>query len=209
VHDEAPVEMRAVGAQAVLARRSDLRPHRRGFRNVHAFGAIAGRAHARETLDFAEIAHVLPACESAIRQRALEMMVADVVRAPFEDRHGHRELQRLAYRGNVPVEKLVLKRLGAGGNDHLAAGAQRGREVRESLPRAGAGFCHQHGVVLDRRGHCARHVELKRPRAETRNDAGEGAFCNENRFQIEHAPSYRFSYIIRDFRALYQSAYRS
>jgi hypothetical protein len=53
LHHEAAVEMRAVGAEAVFARRGDLRPHHRRFGDTAAFGTVAGGADARKALHLA------------------------------------------------------------------------------------------------------------------------------------------------------------
>jgi hypothetical protein len=68
------------------------------------------------------------------------MMVADVVRAALEERERHRELERVAHERQVALEELVLQRLRAGGDDHLAAVEQGRHEIRERLAGAGAGF---------------------------------------------------------------------
>ena len=73
--------------------------------------------------------------------------------------------ERLAHRRQVAVEELVLQRLGAGRDDHLAAGEQRRHEIGEGLAGAGAGLGHQHAAAFDRLDDRLRHLELLRARA--------------------------------------------
>ena len=68
-------------------------------------------------------------------------MVADVIGAALQQRHGHRHFQRIAHRRNVAAEQLVLQRLGAGGDDHLAAGEQGRHQISKGLARARTRLC--------------------------------------------------------------------
>ncbi len=145
LEDEAIGVERAICAEAVVARRRDERPDRRVFRDVGQRAAIAGFRRARERDDPGKVPRILARGQPAVGGGALQMMVADIVRAALEQRERDRELQRIANERQVALEQLVLQRLGAGGDDHLAAVEQRGNEIREGLARAGAGFGDQCG----------------------------------------------------------------
>ena len=107
-----------------------------------------------------------PSCDGA-----LEMVVADVVGAALEQRERHRDTQRIAHERQVALEQLVLQRLGAGGDDHLAAVEQRGNEIGEGLAGAGAGFGDQLPTRRDGRAPRPRHRQLLRAEAEARQCA--------------------------------------
>ena len=128
---------------------------------------------AREGDDPGEVPRVLARGQAALGGGALEMMVADVVRAALEQRERHRELQRVADERQVALEELVLQRLGAGGDDDLAAVEQRRDEIGEGLAGAGAGFGDQRAALRDGRGHRIGHRELLRAEAEARQRAGQ------------------------------------
>ena len=117
--------------------------------------------------------------ELAAGQRAVEMMRADVVGAPLQQGDGRRHAECVAHRRQVAVEQLVLQGLGAGGDDHLAAGQQRGREVGEGLAGAGAGFGDQQAVGCDGRLHFARHGDLLFAQAVAGNGLRERAVGGE------------------------------
>ena len=68
-----------------------------------------------------QMRHVLAAGEAPVGERALQVVVTDVIRAALEQRGADRNLQRLAHGGQIAVVKLVLQVLGAGGYDDLAA----------------------------------------------------------------------------------------
>ena len=116
--------------------------------------------------------------------RALQMVVAHIVRAPLEQRHRHRRLQRIAHHRQVFLEQLVLQVLGAGGDDHLAAREQRGHQIGEGLAGAGAGLDHQDRVVAYRLGHRQRHLALLRARTERRDFSGKRALFGKETFDF-------------------------
>ena len=76
---------------------------------------------ARERDDLRQMPRILARGQPAFARRALEMMVADVVRAALEQRERDRHRQRVAHQRQVALEELVLQRLGAGRDDDLAA----------------------------------------------------------------------------------------
>ena len=131
----------------------------------------------------AKVPRVLARGQAALGGGALQMMVADIVRAALEQRERHRELQRIAHERQVALEQLVLQRLGAGGDDHLAAVEQRGNEIREGLAGAGAGFGDQCGPPADRGGNGIGHGQLLRAKAEARKRAGQHAAVTQDRGQ--------------------------
>ena len=104
---------RAAAAEAVVARRRDERPDRRVLRDVGELAAVAGLARARKRDDLRQVARVLARRQPALGRRALEMVVADVVGAPLEERERHRRAERGADERQVALEELVLQRLRA------------------------------------------------------------------------------------------------
>ena len=186
VHDEAAVVMAAFRAETVLACRGDLRPHGRGLGDAGAVCAIARRARARETLDRMEVSDIVAIQEPTIRDRALEMMMTDVVCAALEQSDRHGNLQRVPHLRNIAVEKLVLERLRARGDDDLPAGAQRGHEVREGLAGAGPCFRDEHRALRDCGGDRACQIELAGSHAKALDYARERAVCRENRVEVGH-----------------------
>jgi len=188
LEDEALLVIRALLAQAVLAGRGHLRPDRRVLGHVRQAAAVASQAGAGVTRDPLQVIDVRAALEAPVAPGALEVMVADVIGTPLEQGDAHRHAERLAHHGQVTLEQLVLEGLGTGGDDHLAAGQQRGHEVGEGLAGTGAGLCHQHGTVLQGVGHRARHLELLRTHTEARDGVGQRAVRGEGRVDtVGHA----------------------
>src|SRR6185503_17262642 len=64
---------------------------------------------------------------------APQAVEAHVVGSSLEQRDGRPRGERRAHRRQVPIEELVLQRLGSGGNDDLAAGEKRRHQVGEGL----------------------------------------------------------------------------
>src|SRR3984893_6525126 len=112
------------------------------------------------------------------------MMVADVVAAALEQRDRHRHLQRIADERQIALEELILQRLGAGGDDHLATGEERGHEVSESLAGSGARFGEQLAARFDGERDGLGHRELLRTKSIRREVAGEHTLGAEYRVQI-------------------------
>jgi hypothetical protein len=61
----------------------------------------------------------------------------------------------------VVLQDLILQRLGAGGDHHLASGQDRGQQVRERLAGAGAGLAQQQLVARQRLRDGVRHFQLR------------------------------------------------
>ena len=157
LHDETLLVVLAFLAQAVLARGSHVRPDAGVFRHCRKPRLVAGRARLGETLYQLEMRHVLAIAKAAVRRRAFQMMMADVVGAALEQRDGHRCGERLAHHGQVAIEELVLQGLGAGGDDDLAAGQQRRHEVGEGFAGTRAGLDDQLLATLDGTGNRLGH----------------------------------------------------
>ena len=81
----------------------------------------------------------------------------------------------------VALEELVLQRLGAGGDDHLAAVQERGDEIRERLAGAGAGLGDQRAAPGDGRRDGIGHRELLRTEAEAGERPGQEAAFTQDR----------------------------
>lgn len=140
LHHEAVLVMRAFLAEAVVAGRRDHRPHGRRLRHARELGLVAALRELREADDVLQVRGVLPRRQAAVVGRALQIVMAQVVRAALEhrDRHGHRE--RVAHRRDVALEQLILQVLRARRHDHLATPEHRRDEIRVGLAGAGAGL---------------------------------------------------------------------
>ncbi len=115
--------------------------------------------------DAARVGGILAGQEAAIGQRPLQMVGADVVGAPLEQRDADRRLERIAHHRQVLVEQLVLQGLGAGRHDDLAARLQSRHQVGEGLARAGARLGDENRTAIDGRGDALGHVDLLRAHA--------------------------------------------
>ncbi len=183
LHHEAVTEVRAVRAEAVLARRRDQRPYRGVLGDVGEQGAVPPVGGAREGDDLAEVPCVFARGHAVVARRALEVVVADVVATTLEHRDRHRHAERIAHHRQVALEQLVLERLGAGRHDHLAAVHQRRHQVGESLAGAGAGL----GDEPPARSDCGRnrtgHLDLLVAHPEAGHCTGERATLAEDRIE--------------------------
>ena len=111
---EAFLVVRAILAKAVLARRGHQIPHRRIFRHRMAISLVASLRLFGEAGDTDRVGGVLTAEKTAIGLRSRQMVMANVIGAPLEQRHAHRRSQRLPDRRDVLGEQLILEVLGAG-----------------------------------------------------------------------------------------------
>ena len=170
---EARGVMRAVLPQAVVARRRDQRPDRGVLGHVGEFGAVAALGRTRERDDLRQVANVVARRQQVFARGALEVVVADVVRAPLQQRDRHRRRERVAHEREVALEQLVLQRLGARRDDDLAAVQEGGHDVRERLAGAGAGFRDELAALGDGPRDRLRHRELLRAETESRKRARE------------------------------------
>jgi hypothetical protein len=128
---------RAMGTEAVVARRRDERPDRRVLGDVGERAAIAGRRRVRECDDAGQVARILARRKPSFRSGSRKVVVADVVGAALEQRNRQRKTQRVADERQVALEELILQRLRPRGNDHLAAVEEGGHQVGECLAGAG------------------------------------------------------------------------
>ena len=128
--------------------------------------------------------HVLAAGEAPVFDRALEVMVADVIGPPLEQRRADRNLQGVAHRGQIAVIELILQVLGAGGNNDLAAREQRRHQVRKGLAGARAGLRHEQAVVAHGLRDRLRHLDLLPAHAKAGDGAAERAVGTEHRFEL-------------------------
>ena len=106
------------------------------------------------------MARILFLQKTPLRMCPLQMMQADIVTAPLEQCDTDRCPERLADGGNIAFEQLILQRLGAGGQHHLAAGKHGGHEIGISLTRAGARFNEASGIGFDRLRDTLGHLGL-------------------------------------------------
>src|SRR4030095_22715 len=117
LQDEAVAMECAVAAEAVVARRGDEWPDRRILGNIRKLAAVAGFAGARERDDLRQMTRVFARRQPPLGRRALEMVVADIIGAPFEERERDRHAERVADQRKVALEELILQGFGPGRDD--------------------------------------------------------------------------------------------
>jgi len=132
------------------------------------------------------MAHLLACREPGGFHRSLEVVRADIIGAPFEQGDAGTDLERIAHRGQIALEQLVLQGLGAGRDNHLAAGQQCGSQVSKGLAGTRTCFGHQYAIVLDGRGDLLRHLQLLGTRAKTLDGGCQGAFGRKEAGEISH-----------------------
>ena len=191
LHHEARIVLAALGTEAVLAGGYRHRPCARAFRHVRQFGFVAA-APAVETAigkaaDDLDMPGLVPIQETAVGDGIVKVMQADIVGAAFQQGGAHRNFQRFSNRRNIAVIELVLQCLGAGGNDHLAAGTQRRHQIREGLSGAGARLGNQHAATVDGGADFFRHFDLTLAVAKGLDPPGQGACRAEQLSQFRHA----------------------
>src|SRR6185503_12361945 len=113
-----------------------------------------------EMHDAAQPRGVLARFQPALGARLFQAVQAHVVGAALQQRRHRARRERLSHRGQIAVEELVLQRLGAGGDDDLAARKQRRDEIGEGFPGTGAGFDREHAAGPDGFEDRLRHLDL-------------------------------------------------
>ena len=151
--------------------------------HVGELGAVATLGGARERDDLGQVPHIVARGQPVFVRRTLEVMVADIIGAAFEQRDGDGSGQRVTHQGQVAFEELVLQRLGARRDDHLAAVQQRRHQIRERLPGAGSCFRDELSALRHRGRDRLRHRQLLRPEPETRKRAGERSSVAKDRVE--------------------------
>ena len=170
----------AVRPQAVLTRARHHRPKRIVFGHLRQFGAVARLRDLREAHDLPELRVGI-----ALRERhpvlgdVHQALEAHVVGAAFEHRGLGVHAQSAREHRHVLLVELVLQRLPARRNDDGEARQECGRQVREGLPRAGAGLSHERPFLLKRLGQGEREAQLASSRAKAREGLREGAVFGE------------------------------
>ncbi len=183
-HDEAVLVVRALRTEAVVARGRDQIPHRRVLGHGGKLGLVARLGGLEEAVDLAQPRRVLPRRQPPVLRRALQVVMADVVGPPLQQRHRHRCIQGLAHGRDIAQEQLVLQVLGPGGQDHLAAPQHRRNEVGVGLARAGARLDDQRIRRLDGIRHRLRHRQLRCARPVRLDALRQRAVIGEQRRQF-------------------------
>src|SRR5262245_41472827 len=184
LHHEAPREMAATAAEAVLAGRGRERPRRGVLRHGGELALVAGLRLRGEPRDRLEIRGVRARGEAAVVKVPLEVMVADVVRPALEQRCGHRQAERRADRGKVAVKQLILKGLGPRRDDHFPADEQRGYEVGDGLAGPSARLGEQDPSAAHRLRRAHGELALLLAIAVLRDRAAERTLRREDRFEL-------------------------
>ena len=185
-HHEAMLEMAAFAAEAGLAAGDRIMPGRGVLRNAFGLGAIAAGAGFGKAGDPGQPGGIVAVSEAPVGEVALQMVMADIVGAAFQQRHPDRRFQCLARSRQVTMKQLILQGLGPGGDHHLAARQQGGNQIGQGLAGAGSGFGQQHAVVRDGALDCLGHGQLLGSRTPPRKDCGACAIGGKELFQIKH-----------------------
>ena len=189
-------DLRAARAEAALARRGDLRPHRVGVGQAAHLGQIAPLRWC------ATSAGCAPACCARRRARGASVsmsvscstacsarcqaVAAQVVGAPLEQCHARRAADGGSHQRQVLGEQLILQRARAGRDQHARAGQQRGYEVGEGLAGAGARLHHQQLARGQRAADALGHAQLLAAHLEVRQCPLERPAVTEYVLKIQH-----------------------
>ena len=131
------------------------------FGYLRQIAPVAGLGDAGEHLDLAQLRDLGTRFQGAlVALHAVQVIVADIVAAPLEQRGRHRRGQR-AHARQIARKQLVLQRAGACGNQHLAALDEGGYKVGPGLADAGAGLGDERGAVLDGLADGLRQLDLR------------------------------------------------
>jgi hypothetical protein len=177
---EALLVVRTVLTKAVVTRRGDHRPHRRVLRDIGALRLVTAACLAGEPGDPLRMGCVVTGKETAVSQRTREVIVAQVVGSPLEQRHLDRRLERLTDGGDIAREELVLQVAGTGRHDDLSTRKQRRHQISIGLAGAGAGLGDQHAIVGHRRSDALGELELLAAQAIAGNTGRQRPICRKD-----------------------------
>ena len=179
LRDEAAVELSALRSGAGLAARIELRPGRAPFRQVLDRGPIAAVGAFFPLAQDGKVGDLLQALQDRLLLGIVELLAAQVIRPSLHQTGVDAAREKLLQEGNVFVEKLFLQVLGSGGNHHALAREQRGHQVRQRLPRAGARLDNLVPLFGQRFFHRQGHFELSRPELIVGMSAGQRTVAGE------------------------------
>ena len=109
----------------------------------------------------------------------IELVQAEIVRAPLHVGGGERNPQRLAQRGNVLEVDLLLEVFRARRDQHALAIQNRGDEIGERLSGPRTRFGEEDAAVLEHTRDGRRHLDLAGARLEVGHRPGERAAGRE------------------------------
>ncbi len=159
---EARADERAAAPCTAIGADRELGPER--IRRLEQqLGAVAGLGLGEPWLQSFERLLVARVAQEH-RPEALELLAAEVVLAALEHSYAHVTTERAGRCRNVLGEQLLLERLGRGSDDHALPRLERGDQVGEALPRAGAGLGHEVIAIRKRPLDGRRKGGLLRPR---------------------------------------------
>ena len=177
--DEAVVVARTLGSETRFGGRRHLAPEREVLGQIFELGTIAGFRALRPVADDRQ--------EDVVSRRAgpagelIELVQAQIVRAALHARSGEGNAQRFTQSGNVLEENLLLKVLGARGDEDALAAQDRRNEIGERLPGAGARFGEEDAALVEHVRDGRRHLELPGARLETGHGASQRAAGRKDR----------------------------
>jgi hypothetical protein len=135
---EAGAVERAAAPGAAVGADGELRPER--IRRLdRQLGPVAGLRPGEPGLERLERLLVARVAEEH-RPEALQLLAADVVLASLQDRHAYLAPERARRGGHLLRQELLLERLRRGRDDDALTRLERRDQVREALPRPGAGL---------------------------------------------------------------------
>ena len=103
---------------------------------------------------------LVPRSDRGRLAKGLEAMEAQVVAAPLHAGRGERHAERVPQHRQVLEKDLLLKVLGAGGDEDALAAEDRRHQIGEGLAGAGARFREQHAPVSQDCGDGLGHLHL-------------------------------------------------
>ena len=148
--------------EAVFARRRGISPGRRILGDFGQFAPVATGGCTRKMLYQPQVARRLARGQARLLEIVCQMIVADVIGAPLEQRDGDRHAKSIAHGRQIAGEQLILQGLGSGRDNDLAAREQRRNKIRDRLTSTGTGLGHQHRVVANGLGDASGHFHLLR-----------------------------------------------
>ncbi|MNV60001.1 hypothetical protein D3C71_1524510 [compost metagenome] len=179
LHDEAVIPEGALGAQAVIDGGGHHRVQRRVLRQGLQLGHVAVLRAPGPGQDALELRDLLRGTETGFAPGLLQPIAAQIVGAALQQRTAVAHTERGPYARQIAVIQLILQRAGAGGDDGLQPGQQRGHQVRIGLAGAGAGLGQQHVALVERFGDRRGQAQLGRARNEGIELAGERTALTE------------------------------
>ena len=161
--DEAALKFGALLAGAEVAARVDAIPQLGVVGKKRQLAAVAGFGQLFPIADLREPVHFVDALQDGLALHLVHFLPAQKIGAALHQRGFQIRREMLLQEGHVLLEELLLKRFGGRRNDHAAAAANRGNQIRQRLACARARFDDDVLVLRESFVGNLRHGELRRP----------------------------------------------